>query len=973
MILNIGGGGGLPIRLIVTAPTGSAVSVTQGTTVLAANEVDGTWTFAIPSLGVWTINATIEGQSFTQDVDISKVGQYNVTLEAPIKTTLNDNDWATIKEVADQSNGANYWAVGDTKEVIINGKLSDGLTLSNYSTWVYIIGFDHNSSVEGTGIAFQGFKTAQTDGVDVALCDSGYSASSGKTSGQWFNMYNTNSNTGGWASSLMRTITIPVVIGTLSTDLTSAIKTTNIYTDNVGGSSTAASNVTATQDGLYLLAEFEVFGVRQSANAAEQNYQQQYSYYATGNSKIKHNHSSTATTINWWERSRASNPYNFCDVSVSGTGGTVYAHYSMGFAPAFKVGGAKYTPVEYISSSGTQYINTGYVPTPNTRVVIDAEVTSQTTASCSYFGERSGSGATDKTAYEIWSMGTAANVSSDFFGNRVSYTINTKQRLLIDKNKATVTINGNTVTNSAAAGTATIPAYIFASNDKGTAAYFINMKLYSCKIYENDVLMHDYIPAKDEWGNVGLWDDVDKKMLYNEGSGVLDAPGVRRIGSVGAGQTVYCEVDGVKTNLIVVHQGLPGSSYDSSCNGTWLLFEDIYSKEYWNINYNGENNSGEAIQTNDYALSSINTYLNDTLFSKLDISSIVSQVKIPYTYGAKSTTVRSGANGLSTKLFLLSAKECGLEQSTSGKVYDFNIEGATLDYFSGGASLRAKYGSSYAQWWLRTPQNRNVGAAALVQEDGTVYGNESVERTKYGVRPVFIVPSDTYVDVNGNIVVATNQINALNVGDSVFCKENDVDTEYILVHKGNPDTSMYDSSCNGAWLLRKDLHSKMNWNSSNNSAYANSTINTWLNETFFDTLNIKNIINQVKIPYCVGGGSSSIEKGDNGLSVKVFLPGCCELGWRRSYNRDFPEDGAKLDYFDMTAISSPKRVANLDGSADSWWMRSPVLSSSRDVWFVDSRGSSVAAFAYTQGPYAARPCFIVPLDTFIDSSNNIIA
>lgn len=218
-----------------------------------------------------------------------------------------------------------------------------------------------------------------------------------------------------------------------------------------------------------------------------------------------------------------------------------------------------------------------------------------------------------------------------------------------------------------------------------------------------------------------------------------------------------------------------------------------------------------------------------------------------------------------------------------------------------------------------------------------------------------------------------NAISTLNVGDSVFCKEDGVDTEYLLVHKGNPDTSRYDASCDGAWLLRKDLHSKMNWNNSNNNAYANSTINTWLNETFFDTLNIKNIISQVKIPYCVGGGSSSIKKGDSGLSVKVFLPGCCELGWKRSYNRDFPEDGVKLDYFDMAGGSSPKRVANLDGSADSWWMRSPLVSSSRDVWYVSENGSPGAAFAYTHGPYAARPCFIVPLDTPIDSSNNIIA
>ena len=337
MILNIGGGGGLPIRLIVTAPTGSAVSVTQGSTVLAANEVDGVWTFAIPSLGVWTIHATIDGQSLTQDVDISKVGQYNVTLEKPISGTLNDNDWATIKSVADESKGANYWAVGDTKEIVINGKLSDGLTLTNYSTWVYIIGFDHNSAVEGTGIAFQGFKTAQTSGADVALCDSGYD--SGKSSGQWFNMNNNNSTTGGWASCNMRNNTLPVVKAALPAELTSVIKTTSIYTDNIGGSSTSPSYVTTTQDELYLLAEFEIFGARTYANVAEQNYQQQYAYYVAGNSKIKYHHNNTATDVSWWERSvRVADNALFCLVYATGAAGRYNANYSLGFAPAFKVG-----------------------------------------------------------------------------------------------------------------------------------------------------------------------------------------------------------------------------------------------------------------------------------------------------------------------------------------------------------------------------------------------------------------------------------------------------------------------------------------------------------------------------------------------------------------------------------------------------------------------------------------------------------
>ena len=336
MIPNIGGGGGLPIRLIVTAPTGSTISVTQGTTVLSANEVDGVWTFTIPSLGVWTINATIEWQSLTQDVDISKVGQYNVTLEVPVKATLNDNDWATIKSIADESKGANYWAVGDTKEITINGKLSDGLTLSNSQTWVYIIGFDHNCEKEGTGIAFQGFKTAASGGIDVALCDSGYGPS--KSSGQWFNMNNNNSTTGGWASCNMRNNTLPLVKSAMPSDLQLVLKTTTIYSDNTGGGSTAARYVTATQDELYLLAEFEICGARTYANTAEQTKQQQYAYYVAGNSKVKHNHSSTSTAVYWWERSvSATYTAFFCFVSTDGTASSDLADHSRGLAVAFKV------------------------------------------------------------------------------------------------------------------------------------------------------------------------------------------------------------------------------------------------------------------------------------------------------------------------------------------------------------------------------------------------------------------------------------------------------------------------------------------------------------------------------------------------------------------------------------------------------------------------------------------------------------
>lgn len=337
MILNIGGGGGVKPRIVVTAPTGSDVTVSKGSTILYAPEVSGTWTFNVPEQGDWSATAILGSKTASKTVSVSKVGVYNVTLRY-VSTTLNDNSWEDIKRVADASEGQNYWSVGDTKQITINGKLSDGLTLSNYSTWVYIIGFDHNKDVEGTGIAFQGFKTAQTGGIDICLVDSGYEGD--KSSGQWFNMNNNNSTTGGWRGCNMRNNTLPVVKAALPSDLRTVIKTTTIYTNNTGGGSTSPSNVTQTQDALYLLAEFEVFGVRRLANEAEQNYQKQYAYYAAGNSKKKYKHNSTATAARWQERSAYVDNLEittwFCIVS-GGSSNASNARYSYGLAPAFKV------------------------------------------------------------------------------------------------------------------------------------------------------------------------------------------------------------------------------------------------------------------------------------------------------------------------------------------------------------------------------------------------------------------------------------------------------------------------------------------------------------------------------------------------------------------------------------------------------------------------------------------------------------
>ena len=330
-----GGGASLSPIIVVSAPTGSTVTCKKGSTVLTAEESSGTWSFAIPAYGTWTVTGVSMGTTVEKAVNVTAIEVYFVALEF-IPDVLNNATWAQIKQASDAGIASNYWSVGDTKQITINGKVSDGLTLSNYSTYVYIIGFDHNSAVEGTGIAFGGFRTAQASGTDVALCDSGYG--SNKSSGQWFNMNNNNSTTGGWASCNMRNNTLPLVKSAMPSDLQSVLKTTTIYTDNTGGSSTSASYVTATQDELYLLAEFEIFGARSYANTAEQTKQQQYAYYVAGNSKVKYNYSSTATAVYWWERSVSATGTNyFCVVSAGGAAGYYLANISYGLAVAFKI------------------------------------------------------------------------------------------------------------------------------------------------------------------------------------------------------------------------------------------------------------------------------------------------------------------------------------------------------------------------------------------------------------------------------------------------------------------------------------------------------------------------------------------------------------------------------------------------------------------------------------------------------------
>ena len=189
------------------------------------------------------------------------------------------------------------------------------------------------------------------------------------------------------------------------------------------------------------------------------------------------------------------------------------------------------------------------------------------------------------------------------------------------------------------------------------------------------------------------------------------------------------------------------------------------------------------------------------------------------------------------------------------------------------------------------------------------------------------------------------QAGTLAVGSVVKLMEGGTAVEYLVVNQGIPsNSSLYDASCDGTWLLRKDIHSERQWNTSDANIYETSTINTWLNGDFFNSLGSveRASVKQVKIPYRSGGGSGGTDQsGANGLSCKVFLLGGYELGWTTSDNPYFPVDGAKLAYFESGTGSSAnnKRIAYQNNMARDWWTRSPRTADSKYVSIVSESGS----------------------------------
>lgn len=340
----------------ITRAGDGAITVESNDTTVATVSLSGT-TVTVNSVNDKTGTATITvkvAAGTNHNAPANKTCSVSCEFLPAVGTALNDCSWEDISKIAAGGLAANYFAVGDRKAVAVSGTVGTQSVSGTYYT--YIIGIAHNGA--SNTIDFGTFKTALSGGTDICLIDGSYN--SYKTDGtKLFNMnHSSNTNSGGWKGCDLRydvlgstntndgnatttTATSPVsgtLMAALPYELRAVMKPMTIYTDNTGGGTDTASNVTSSVDYLPLLAEFEIFGARTYANSAEKNYQAQYAYYSAGNSKVKYRHSATGSTAYWWERSPIYDYSNsFCIVNTNGTATGYAARYSYGLAPAFRV------------------------------------------------------------------------------------------------------------------------------------------------------------------------------------------------------------------------------------------------------------------------------------------------------------------------------------------------------------------------------------------------------------------------------------------------------------------------------------------------------------------------------------------------------------------------------------------------------------------------------------------------------------
>lgn len=437
-----------------------------------------------------------------------------------------------------------------------------------------------------------------------------------------------------------------------------------------------------------------------------------------------------------------------------------------------------YTQLRYIESNGAQYINTGFNANNNTRVVIDAQATG-TSGTLFLFGCREANNSKSFCFfyYQGWSADYETNAQRKTFSN-VTYT----DRLLVDFNKTNCSVNGASASFSAATFQSPVPLYLFAVNTNGTISGQLSARLYSCKIYDNDTLVRDYVPARSSGGVIGLYDMVSGDFKTNAGTGaftagpiltgpvegngvsIIDATShgitegktlvdgtgyyIRKgktlidgvgydiafgvpLGSIAEGSIVYVNENGTPAAFYVAKH-----DYESGLNGygrTLLVRKDCYDLRNW-----GNVPTADRLSWED---STILSWLNSDYMELLDskIKNVIGSTNYRYSYvyyNANTDKNLVGTRTRSDAVFLLSMTELGVPTYSDGTT--------ALPIAS---TLRpAYYNGSTVDQWSRTPTKGVYTNAYIVTKvSNAISSNKRVSDTA-GARPALSLPAETMVN-----------------------------------------------------------------------------------------------------------------------------------------------------------------------------------------------------------------------------------
>lgn len=221
------------------------------------------------------------------------------------------------------------------------------------------------------------------------------------------------------------------------------------------------------------------------------------------------------------------------------------------------------------------------------------------------------------------------------------------------------------------------------------------------------------------------------------------------LGDLDVGSIVKIKENGVKQNYIIIHKGKPSDLYDDSCDGVWLLRENPHSTRAWC--------GTGTYKSNNYETSDIRNWLENDFLNTIDenIRNIIIETKIPFKKGFGNTEdeVCSRENGLVSKIFLLSMYEVGYTNFNVASDSSVPIDGAKLDYFD-------NYISDGYRWWTRSPNLNTDTHIFFISENKRSYSSAQ-STASYAIRPSFIIPSDTSLDM----LVTTPTITSDKQGD----------------------------------------------------------------------------------------------------------------------------------------------------------------------------------------------------------------